>query len=162
MTTPMSNARSVGGPSPDAARGFRRLLESTQIVQWEADAKTRDFTYVGSQAERLLGYPLNLWYEPDFWKTHLHEDDRQRVLLFREEALLEQEAYELEYRMIAADGHSVWAHDVVAVERVNDTPTVIPWRRLQQTRHTCACVCMWYCSSCQLLVSICGSMATAM
>ena len=130
MTTSMSDTRSVNGLSPDAVqtlrtRGFRRLLESTQIVQWEADAKTRDFTYVGSQAERLLGYPLDLWYAPDFWKTHLHEDDRQRVLLFREEALLEQEAYELEYRMIAADGHSVWAHDVVAVERVNDTPTVI-------------------------------------
>ena len=24
--------------------GFRRLLEATSIIQWEADARTRDFT----------------------------------------------------------------------------------------------------------------------
>ena len=111
-------------PTPRAA-GFRRLLEATRIVQWEADARTRDFTYVGSQAERLLGYPLARWYEPAFWKTHLHPEDREGVLRFREEALLEQEAYEFEYRMITSGDQSVWVRDVVAVERVHGAPVVI-------------------------------------
>ena len=111
-------------PTPRTA-GFRRLLEATRIVQWEADARTRDFTYVGSQAERLLGYPLARWYEPAFWKTHLHAEDRERIMRFREEALLEQEAYEFEYRMIGAGGQSVWLHDVVAVDRVDGAPAVI-------------------------------------
>ena len=109
----------------ERSAGFRRLLESTRIVQWEADARTRDFTYVGSQAERLLGYPLARWYEPAFWKTHLHPEDRAGVLRFREEALLEQEAYEFEYRMIASGDQSVWVRDVVAVERVHGAPGVI-------------------------------------
>ncbi len=118
------------GADADADRisrslGFRRVLEATRIVQWEADARTRDFTYVGSQAERLLGYPLARWLEPSFWKRHLHPDDRERVLRFREEALIEKEAYEFEYRMMAAGGHSVWVHDVVAVERVDGAPAVI-------------------------------------
>jgi PAS domain S-box-containing protein len=114
-------------PSGPAARavGFKRLLEATQIVQWEADAQTRDFTYVGSQAERLLGYPLARWLEPAFWKTHLHPDDLDRVLRFREEALREHEAYEFEYRMIAAGGDSVWFHDVVAVQRLDGVAAVI-------------------------------------
>mgnify|MGYP006155440125 FL=1 len=114
-------------PSGPAARavGFKRLLEATQIVQWEADAQTRDFTYVGSQAERLLGYPLARWLEPAFWKTHLHPDDLDRVLRFREEALREHEAYEFEYRMIAAGGNSVWFHDVVAVQRLDGVAAVI-------------------------------------
>ena len=130
MTIPAERTRAGDGPAAGAdqtprQRGFRRLLESTRIVQWEADARTRDFTYVGSQAERVLGYPLAQWYEPAFWKTHLHEEDRQRVLHFREEALLEQETYELEYRLVAAGDYSVWVHDVIVVERVGDTPSVI-------------------------------------
>ena len=80
-----SRSRSAFGDSAAAEqsprqKGFRRLLEATRIVQWEADASTRDFTYVGSQAERLLGYGLDNWYEPSFWKSRLHPDDRERVL----------------------------------------------------------------------------------
>ena len=105
--------------------GFRRLLEATSIIQWEADARTRDFTYVGSQAERLLGFPLDEWYQPAFWLTRLHPDDRERVLRFREEALVEREAYELEYRMVGAHGEVLWLHDVVAVERIDGEPTII-------------------------------------
>jgi len=56
------------------AAGFRRLLETTSIVQWEADARTWAFTYVGPQAVRLLGYPIERWYEPDFWLAHVHPD----------------------------------------------------------------------------------------
>ncbi|MBM42698.1 MAG: hypothetical protein CL483_12320 [Acidobacteria bacterium] len=107
------------------ADGFRRLLEATSIIQWEADARTRDFTYVGSQAERLLGFSLDEWYQPAFWLTRLHPDDRERVLRFREEALVEREAYELEYRMVGAHGEVLWLHDVVAVERVDGEPAII-------------------------------------
>jgi len=118
---------SPSGVADLAARnsGFRRVLEATRIVQWEADPYTRDFTYVGLQAERLLAYPLGQWYTPAFWRTHIHVNDRPRVLEFRQEALREQESYELEYRMVAATGENVWVHDVIMVERVDDTPTVI-------------------------------------
>jgi PAS domain S-box-containing protein len=107
------------------AAGFRRLLEATRIVQWEADARTWAFTYVGPQAVRLLGYPIERWYEPDFWLTHVHPDDRQRAVRFCEQAAEERDAYEFEYRMMSATGQTVWLHDVVAVERVDGTPVVI-------------------------------------
>ena len=125
-----SRSRSAFGDSAAAEqsprqKGFRRLLEATRIVQWEADASTRDFTYVGSQAERLLGYGLDNWYEPSFWKSHLHLDDRERVLRLGEMALTVRDVYDLEYRLVAATGQSVWVHDVVAVERVADRPAVL-------------------------------------
>lgn len=129
MTDPLAAPSPANVESPTTAvvrsAGFRRLLEATSIVQWEADARTRDFTYVGSQAERLLGFPLADWYQPAFWMTHLHPDDRERVLRFREEALVEREAYELEYRMLGAKGQTLWLHDVVAVERVDTEPSII-------------------------------------
>ncbi len=130
--SPTSSPRAaLGGQGAAAPRatpradGFRRLLEATSIIQWEADARTRDFTYVGSQAERLLGFPLDDWYQPAFWLTHLHPDDRERVLRLREKALIEREAYELEYRMVGAQGRVLWLHDVVAVERVDGQADII-------------------------------------
>lgn len=61
---------------------YRRLVESTNIIAWEADASTGRFTYVAPQAERLLGYPINRWYEPTFWQDHIHPDDRQWAVQF--------------------------------------------------------------------------------
>jgi len=94
-------------------------------VQWEADSRTWAFTYIGPQAGRLLGYPLERWYEPDFWKDQVHPDDAERVTRFREQAAREQEACEYEYRLVGASGQSVWVHDVFAVERAQDAPPVI-------------------------------------
>ena len=113
-----------GVPTPRVA-GFRRLLEATQIVQWEADARTRTFTYVGPQAARLLGYPIERWYEPGFWAAHVYPADQERVVGFFEQSAHERDAYEHEYRMVAASGQSVWVHDIVAIDRVDGAPILI-------------------------------------
>ena len=94
-------------------------------MQWEADARTWVFTYVGPQAARLLGYPVERWLQPDFWAAHVHPDDREWAVRFCEQATREREAFEFEYRMIAASGQSIWVHDIVAVDRVDGAPAVI-------------------------------------
>ena len=119
-----SRAPASSDPTQRTVR-FQRLLEATPIVPWEADARTWAFTYVGPRAVRLLGYPVEQWYEPHFWATHVHPDDRDWVLRFCERASREQEGYEFEYRMVAASGQSVWLNDVVAVERVDGVPSMI-------------------------------------
>ena len=43
-----------------------RLLETTKIVVWEAEAEDWRFTYVSEQAQKILGYPIADWYEPNF------------------------------------------------------------------------------------------------
>ncbi len=94
---------------------YRRLVETTNAVPWEADAATLRFTYVGPQAERLLGYPVEAWYEDGFWFDHLHEEDRDRaVQLCREHTRCGQD-HDFEYRMVAADGTVVWVRDSVQV-----------------------------------------------
>ena len=113
---PQASRALVRSASTERSAGFRRVLESTRIVQWEADARTWTFTYVGSQAVRLLGHPVERWYESDFWAAHVHPDDREWVVRFREQAAREREAFEFEYRMIAASGQSIWVHDIVAVD----------------------------------------------
>ena len=93
------------------------LLQVAHIIPWEADGRTSQFTYVGPQAEPALGFPIAEWYQPDFWTAHLHPEDRERTIA--EAATLSQafDDYELEYRMIAKDGRTVWLHSLVTVER---------------------------------------------
>lgn len=104
---------------------MRALLESTRAIPWEASAKTWGFTYVGPQAEELLGYPIERWYEGDFWTAHIHPEDREAAVAYCLESSGRLRDYDFEYRMIAADGHAVWLHDVVNVRSVNGVPELL-------------------------------------
>ena len=106
-----------GGPD-EAEERFRQFLVATRVIPWEADARTWRFTYVGPQVVQLLGYSQEEWYGDNFWTTHLHPEDREPALDFCAESSRKFKEYDFEYRMIAADGQSVWLHDFVGVERV--------------------------------------------
>ncbi|HJT19859.1 MAG TPA: PAS domain-containing protein [Nitrospira sp.] len=94
---------------------LKEWVESAPFVPWEADAKTLRMTYVGPQVQKLLGFPQEDWYKPDFWFDHLHPEDRARIAS-RYQALGNTPARsELQYRMIANDGRVVWIRDTVAV-----------------------------------------------
>jgi len=95
---------------------YETLVHSIEGIVWEADAATFAFTFVGGQAERLLGYPIRQWFdEPDFWRMHTHPDDVGWVAEFCLRATAELRNHEFEYRMIAADGSTVWLRDLVTV-----------------------------------------------
>ncbi len=104
---------------------LRALLESTRAIPWEASAKTWQFTYVGPQALELLGYPIEQWYEKDFWPRHIHPDDRKFAIEFCLESSARVKDYEFDYRMITSSGNTVWLHDVVSVGSVNGTPETL-------------------------------------
>lgn len=94
---------------------FRTLIHSLQAVVWEADARTFRFTYVSPQAEALLGYPLAQWLEPNFWVDHIHPDDRAQAVAFCRETSERGEDHDFTYRMLRADGRTVWVRDIVTV-----------------------------------------------
>jgi PAS domain S-box-containing protein len=101
----------------ESEENFRRLVETTAAVIWQADVESWNFTYVTPQAVRLLGYPLEQWYEKDFWISHIHADDRQRAIetcLTRSQSA---ENFDFEYRMIRSSGEVVWVHDIVSCQR---------------------------------------------
>ncbi len=104
---------------------FRHLVETTKAIPWEADAKTWQFTYVGPQAVTLLGYPLDQWYEKDFWATHIHPEDREYAIDFCLKSSQGCKDYEFEYRMIAADGRTAWLYDIVSVVCTNGMPETL-------------------------------------
>ena len=94
---------------------YAELVASVDGIVWELDARSQQFTFVSNQAERLLGYPRQEWYRPGFWVDHLHPDDRLWASQFCERATAERRNHDFEYRMIAADGRTVWLRDIVNV-----------------------------------------------
>ena len=104
-------------------RELRDLARSIDGILWEADPATFRFTYVSPQAERILGYPPEQWVsEPDFWRSHLHPEDRESAVEFCVRATRARQHHEFEYRMLAADGHVVWLRDLVTVECDGERP----------------------------------------
>jgi PAS domain S-box-containing protein len=98
-----------------AETALRDLVANVDGIVWEADAETFRFTFVNQQAERVLGYPLAEWFQPGFWADHLHPDDRTWALEFCRQAAHERRRHDFEYRVIAADGKTVWLRDIVSV-----------------------------------------------
>jgi len=99
----------------DDENKYRTFLESTNTIPWEADATTFQFTYVGPQAAGLLGYPVENWYQNNFWSEHMHPEDREEAVTSCLESIRRGEDNDFEYRMIAADGRTVWLRDIVVI-----------------------------------------------
>jgi len=109
----------------DARRGaqlYSRLVNSLDCVVWEADARTFQFTFVSPQVKRMLGYALEEWLAPGFWAQHVHPEDVEWCTKLCMQATEEGRGHEFEYRMIAADGRTVWLRDVVTVQMAPDGP----------------------------------------
>ena len=107
-----------------AQHRFRDLVNSIEGIVWEADAQTFRFLFVSEQAQRVLGYPVERWLsEPAFWKDHIHPDDREWAVNFCMAATAEKRDHDFEYRMLAADGRTVWLRDLVTVVAEGDRTT---------------------------------------
>ncbi|HEX5754321.1 MAG TPA: ATP-binding protein [Archangium sp.] len=103
-------------------RMHEELIDAIDGIVWETDANFR-FTFVSKQAERILGYPIPQWLEePDFWLKHLHPEDRDWASAYCMKSARECRAHEFEYRMVAANGSSVWLRDIVTVVSEKGVP----------------------------------------
>jgi two-component system cell cycle sensor histidine kinase/response regulator CckA len=104
----------------ESEQRFRDLVSGIDVIVWEADPEL-NFSFVSKRAEDILGYPIERWLsEPRFIAGHFHPDDRSTVLAADQAAITDREDYELEYRVIAADGRTVWFREIVRVELGDD------------------------------------------
>jgi two-component system, cell cycle sensor histidine kinase and response regulator CckA len=104
----------------ESEQRFRDLVSGIDVIVWEADPEM-NFSFVSKLAEDILGYPIERWLsEPRFIARHFHPDDRSTVLAADRAAITDREDYELEYRVIAADGRTVWFREIVRVEIGDD------------------------------------------
>lgn len=97
-----------------------KLLEAAGIVVWEADAENFEFTYVSEEAVKLVGYETEQWYQPDFFASHIHPDDCERVLAIRRNHHQPDHHYDFEFRMLAKDQHIVWIRNLAEVADENN------------------------------------------
>ena len=91
---------------------FRVLLESVEAIVWEVDGRTLRLTFVSRGVEKALGYSTDQWLRtPDFWRDHLHPEDRERALAAQRAVQERCASQVVEYRMAAADGRLLWFRD---------------------------------------------------
>ncbi len=88
---------------------LRLALAGAELGMWDWQAQTGVFTYDGRWAE-IVGYDVTkIPSTLDGWNQLIHPDDRDRVIAVRDAHLRgESPSYEAEFRMLHADGRSVW------------------------------------------------------
>jgi PAS domain S-box-containing protein len=95
---------------------YTALINSIDGIVWEADPETLQFTFVSEKAESMLGFSPDKWLsQPRFWRNRVHPDDLDRVSEIFSSAVFVRGNFELEYRMIAAEGQTVWVRNRVGV-----------------------------------------------
>ena len=100
---------------------LNQLLETTKVMAWEAEVEDQRFTYVSEQAAKMLGYPASAWYKPGFLASHIHPDDRARVLSTYRKQTRVAEHFDLTFRMLGSDDRVAWVQNLVSVSPENGT-----------------------------------------
>ncbi len=88
------------------------LIHSIDGIVWERTPDTFQFTFISRQSEVILGYAPETWLEqPDFWAKKLHPQDAAKAIETGRGMATAGEPYSFEYRLIAADGRTVWIRE---------------------------------------------------
>jgi PAS domain S-box-containing protein len=97
----------------ESERRYRQLVEAIPIAMYRSpEGEQNSSEYMSPRAVAMFGYPLESWSDPDFYATVLHPDDRDWILAENDLPLTEDESvWVSEYRMITADGRTIWIHD---------------------------------------------------
>jgi PAS domain S-box-containing protein len=102
---------------------YRNLVERTNVVAYSYRLGDKELSYVAPQAARFLGYSIAELASGAFWFEHMHADDRAEVARLGEAMAHRRQDHNLEYRMITADGKTVWVRDIVTFD---DGPDGMP------------------------------------
>ncbi|HEV2874335.1 MAG TPA: EAL domain-containing protein [Thermoleophilaceae bacterium] len=109
----ITQRRSSAHAVEEAERRYRTLVERLPVVIYSAElGPAGRWTYVSPQIEDMTGYTAAEWMaDPELWFRRLHPGDRDEVV--RAEARVEREGgrLEIEYRLLARDGDTVWVRD---------------------------------------------------
>jgi len=88
-------------------------------------------TYVSPQIQTVLGYMPEEWLaDPEFWQKRIHPDDRETVMKKIEQSDRTGKPFDMEYRMLARDGHAVWFQDQTVLIR-DDKGKPLYWQGLK-------------------------------
>jgi PAS domain S-box-containing protein len=114
----------------DAELPYRSLVERVPAIVYvdPVGPEPTSPTYVSPFVEQLLGYPAEVATgDPEWWAQALHPDDRERVLAEWSRSDETGEPYTGEYRLISADGRTVWIRDEAVLLR-DDAGEPVHWQ----------------------------------
>jgi len=112
---------------------YRSLLETTMAIPWELDLASMRFTYVGPQAETILGHSPSLWLTEDFLVKHVHPDDQSSLVQFQR--LAKGGRAEIEFRLISIDSRWLWMRSVMTYGENASRRAVLRGIMLDVTEH---------------------------
>ncbi len=98
-----------------AKRRFHDLVQGLELVVWEANPLTGEFTFISRKVQDILGYAPESWLG-DGWKHHVCEEDRHRVESYWQHAR-QMANSDCEYRGMSATGRLLWLRLVTYVDR---------------------------------------------
>ena len=95
----------------------RLFFPHTPFIVWEGDPTTFAFTYIGGDAEAMLGFSAREWIDgPTFWADHvIHPDDRSDAIAYCALATGKKADHVFEYRAITKGQDIKWLKDYVRV-----------------------------------------------
>ncbi len=96
-----------------AEEKYRTLVEQIPCIVYIAGlGPTGQWLYVSPRIRDVLGYTPQQWMtQENALASHLHPDDRERVLAEEAASQRDGRAFRCEYRVLAADGRVVWIRD---------------------------------------------------
>jgi PAS domain S-box-containing protein len=103
-------------------RKLQDIATAVDGVVWEVDAETYIFTYVSPKVVEILGYDIEEWYKPNFWASHIYQEDKENAVNFCFISTNKLENHDFEYRFVKKNGELVWIRDIVTVVPENGKP----------------------------------------
>jgi len=116
LFTELSTALEAKG---EAEGRYRRLVEEMPLALYIDHPDERAASqYVSPMIVPMFGYPVEAWESDSFFPSILHPDDRDRVLRAHVDVFQRgDDRWSWDFRVIAADGRTVWVHDEAVVVR---------------------------------------------
>jgi PAS domain S-box-containing protein len=110
---------------------FREIAEGMPAVAYvDVDDDLNTPLYISPQIEKLLGYTQEEWMaNPELWANSVHPADREWVYDENIRHTFQMGSYQAEYRMLTADGRTIWVRDESEVQ-LDDEGNSIFWRGL--------------------------------
>ena len=111
------------------------LINSLDGIVWEREPGSFRFTFISRQSESILGYAPQAWLDqPNFWNEKLHPQDAAKAIHAVHDLAARGQPYTCEYRMVAADGRTVWIRESGTVLVENGQPLALRGILLDITR----------------------------
>lgn len=104
---------------------YETVAKATSDAIWDYDFETGKTFIPGTGYQQLFGYNVvNDYSEDGYWESHIHPDDRKRVLNELAHTLADRDKVQSasEYRFLKADGTYAYVSDRFFIIRENGKP----------------------------------------